>query len=67
MAVSTGSVAGRDYRFATSFTLEAPRARVHDTLLDLERYSDWWPQVRAVAKVDDDHALVVEALTAFLA
>jgi hypothetical protein len=50
---------GREFDFATSFTLEAPRARVHDVLLDLEHYVDWWPQVRAVAKVDDDHAYVV--------
>ncbi len=28
-------------------------------LADLERYVEWWPQVRAVGKVDDDHALVV--------
>jgi hypothetical protein len=32
---------------------------VHDVLLDLEHYCDWWPQVRAVAKLDDDHALVI--------
>ena len=50
---------GREFEFATSFTLEAPRTRVHDVLLDLERYSEWWPQVRAVGKLDDDHALVV--------
>ena len=50
---------GPEFTFATSFTLEAPRERVHDVLLDLERYSDWWPQVLAVGKVDDDHALVV--------
>jgi len=50
---------GREFDFATSFTLEASRTRVHDVLLDLERYSEWWPQVRAVGKLDDDHALVV--------
>lgn len=50
---------GPEFRFATSFTLEAPAQRVHAVLVDLERYCDWWPQVRAVAKVDDDHALVV--------
>ena len=49
----------RTYRFSSTFTLEAPRKRVHDVLVDLEFYADWWPQVRAVAKVDDDHALVV--------
>jgi hypothetical protein len=50
---------GPDFDFSTSFTLEAPRERVHDVLLDLEHYCAWWPQVRAVAKLDDDHALVV--------
>lgn len=50
---------GREFDFATSFTLEASRTRVHDVLLDLEHYSEWWPQVRAVGKLDDDHALVV--------
>ncbi len=49
----------RTYRFASSFTLEAPRKRVHEVLVNLEFYSDWWPQVRAVAKIDDDHAFVV--------
>lgn len=49
----------RTYRFSSEFTVEAPRGRVHAVLLDLEHYGAWWPQVRAVAKVDDDHALVV--------
>lgn len=49
----------RTYGFSSTFTLEAPRKQVHDVLVDLEHYSDWWPQVRAVAKIDDDHALVV--------
>ena len=37
----------------------APREAVHAVLHDLEHYPDWWPQVRAVAKVDDDTARVV--------
>ena len=49
----------RTYSFSSTFTLEAPRKRVHDVLVDLEFYADWWPQVLAVAKIDDDHALVV--------
>ncbi|MET0837351.1 MAG: polyketide cyclase [Marmoricola sp.] len=52
-------MAVRVYRFSSVFTLEATRKRVHDVLVDLEFYSDWWPQVRAVGKIDDDHALVV--------
>jgi hypothetical protein len=50
---------GREFDFASSFTLEASRARVHDVLLDLERYVEWWPQVRAVGKLDDDRAIVL--------
>ena len=49
----------RVYRFSSVFTLGAARNRVHDVLVDLEFYSGWWPQVRAVGKIDDDHALVV--------
>jgi uncharacterized protein YndB with AHSA1/START domain len=49
----------RTYRFSSAFAVGAPRERVHDVLVDLEHYGEWWPQVRAVAKVDDDHALVV--------
>ena len=49
----------RTYRFSSEFTVEAPRERVHTVLLDLEHYGAWWPQVRAVAKVDDDHAIVI--------
>jgi carbon monoxide dehydrogenase subunit G len=37
----------------------APVREVHAVLVDLERYVEWWPQVRAVAKVDDDHAIAV--------
>jgi hypothetical protein len=50
---------GRDFGFSNSFTLEASQTRVHDVLLDLERYIEWWPQVRAVGKLDDDRALVL--------
>jgi hypothetical protein len=49
----------RLFRFSSSFNLAAPRERVHAVLVDLEHYADWWPQVRAVGKLDDDRALVV--------
>jgi hypothetical protein len=52
-------VALRTYEFSSTFTLEASRNRVHEVLVDLEYYAEWWPQVRAVAKIDDDHAIVV--------
>jgi hypothetical protein len=49
----------RRYRFTSSFNLAAPVQEVHGVLLDLERYGDWWEQVRAVGKLDEDRALVV--------
>lgn len=49
----------RDFVFTESWTLAAPRDRVAALLLDLEHYPQWWPQVRAVAKVDDDRARVL--------
>lgn len=45
--------------FRESWIVTAPRTRVHALLLDLEHYPQWWPQVRAVAKLDDDHAWVL--------
>jgi hypothetical protein len=49
----------RRYRFYASHTVQAPRDQVHAVLVDLEYYCDWWMQVRGVAKIDDDTALVV--------
>lgn len=49
----------RTFSFREQWTLAAPVARVHEVLLDLERYPEWWPEVRAVAKVDDDRAVVL--------
>lgn len=49
----------------TSYTFEheavVPHGReaLRERLLDLEHYPQWWPQVRAVARIDDDNALVV--------
>jgi carbon monoxide dehydrogenase subunit G len=47
------------YHFQGGFAVPAERDLVHETLLDLERYVEWWPQVRAVARLGDDDALVV--------
>ena len=47
------------YSFRRSWTVPFPIARVHELLVDLERYPEWWPQVRAVAKLGEDDALVV--------
>jgi hypothetical protein len=49
----------RRYRFSSAFNLAAPRTQVHEVLVDLEFYCEWWPQVRGVGKIDDDRALVV--------
>ena len=49
----------RRYQFSASHTVQAPRDQVHAVLVDLEYYCDWWTQVRGVAKIDDDTALVV--------
>jgi hypothetical protein len=33
--------------------------RVQEVLVDLERYPEWWPQVRAVASLGADRARVI--------
>ncbi|RNL80317.1 polyketide cyclase [Nocardioides marmorisolisilvae] len=39
--------------------LAAPPEDVHAVLVDLEYFGSWWPQVRAVASLGPDDALVV--------
>ncbi len=46
------------YSFRERWHLAAPPAAVHTALVDLEHYPEWWPQVRAVAKLGDDDAWV---------
>ena len=41
------------------WTVAAPADRVQQVLADLEHYPDWWPQIVAVAKIDDDNARVL--------
>lgn len=48
-----------EYAFAHSMNIPASPEAVHAVLVDLEHFGDWWPQVRAVAKLGDDDALVV--------
>jgi hypothetical protein len=48
-----------EYTFSASWETAAPRDAVAEVLLDLEHYVDWWPQVRAVASLGPDDALVV--------
>ena len=47
------------YHFRHQATVPAPRAQVHEVLLDLFHYVDWWPQVRAVGRLGTDDALLV--------
>jgi Polyketide cyclase / dehydrase and lipid transport len=47
------------YSFRVSWTVPFPRELVHALLVDLERYPEWWPQVRAVVRLGEDDALVV--------
>ena len=47
------------YVFAETWELPLPAEAVRDVLVDLERYPQWWPQVRAVAKLGEDDALLV--------
>ena len=42
------------FRFEREWDVAAPTDDVRRVLLDLERYPEWWPQVTAVAKIDDD-------------
>lgn len=48
----------RSYVFADSWEIDAPMASVAATLVDLEHYPQWWPQVRAVAKLGPETAWV---------
>jgi hypothetical protein len=49
----------RTYSFATSWVVPAAPGTVAEIVLDLEHYPDWWPQVRAVAKLGPDTARVL--------
>lgn len=47
------------YTFSGRWEVPAPVAAVHDALVDLERYPEWWPQVVAVASLGPDDARVL--------
>ncbi|MCW2775185.1 MAG: hypothetical protein JWN91_3511 [Nocardioides sp.] len=47
------------FAFRDSWEVAAPVAAVHDMLVDLERYPDWWPQVVAVVSLGPDDARVL--------
>ena len=54
-----GSRRPTEYVFTDSWETPATPQDVQAVLLDLEHYVDWWPQVRAVASLGPDDALVV--------
>ncbi|MDR7251549.1 hypothetical protein J2X46_000521 [Nocardioides sp. BE266] len=47
------------FRFERAWDVAAAPDAVRQVLLDLEFYPEWWPQVLAVAKIDDDTARVL--------
>jgi carbon monoxide dehydrogenase subunit G len=47
------------YAFSGTWTVDAPSPAVQGVLVDLERYPEWWPQVRAVGSLGEDDALVL--------
>ncbi|HWU21873.1 MAG TPA: SRPBCC family protein [Nocardioides sp.] len=47
------------YSFNADWTVPAPMAAVAETVLDLEHYPEWWPQVRAVASLGPTTARVI--------
>lgn len=49
----------RNFSFRDEWTVSGAMADVQAVLVDLEHYPSWWPQVRAVAKLGPDDALVV--------
>jgi hypothetical protein len=47
------------YSFAHRWRLQADPEQVYDVLVDVEHYPEWWPEVRAVVSLGEDHALVL--------
>jgi hypothetical protein len=47
------------FAFRDSWEVRASSTAVHDVLVDLEHYPDWWPQVVAVASLGPDDARVL--------
>lgn len=49
----------RHFRFDGQWLVDLPVESAYEQLVDLEHYPDWWPEVRAVAKVSPDDARVL--------
>ncbi len=48
-----------EYEFRGTWMVAAPLEAVRETVVDLEHYPEWWPQIRAVAKLGPDDARVL--------
>jgi carbon monoxide dehydrogenase subunit G len=48
-----------EYQFRGTWSVAAPLDAVREAVVDLERYPEWWPQIRAVAKLGPDDARVL--------
>ena len=47
------------YEFRGTWSVAAPLEAVRETVVDLEHYPEWWPQIRAVVKLGPDDARVL--------
>ena len=47
------------YEFRGSWSVPGPLESVREAVVDLEHYPEWWPQIRAVAKLGPDDARVL--------
>jgi len=47
------------YEFRGTWLVPAPVEAVREAVVDLEHYPEWWPQVRAVARLGPDDARVL--------
>ena len=48
-----------EFEFRGTWSVAAPLEAVREAVVDLERYPEWWPQIRAVAKLGPDDARVL--------
>ena len=48
-----------EYEFRGTWSRPAPLEAVREAVVDLEHYPEWWPQIRAVAKLGPDDARVL--------